>query len=69
MSLVTAGMLITFSGIAVVAAALLGIVPPDNKPMLYTFVGVGWVFIIFGVIVRIIGLKLERKYKKAEKNK
>ena len=60
-------MLISFSGIVVVAAALLGIVPKDNKLMVYSFVAIGWVFIIFGVIVRIVGLKLEKKYKDTKK--
>ena len=67
MSIVTAGMLISFSGMVVVAAALLGIVPPDNKTMIYVFVAIGWVFILFGVAVRIYGLKLEKKYKDAQK--
>lgn len=61
MNIVTSGMLISFSGMIVVAAALLGIVPKDNKAMVYSFLIIGWVFIIFGVIVRFIGLKLERK--------
>ena len=66
MNIVTAGMLISFSGMIVVAAALLGVVPPDNKLMIYIFVAIGWVFILFGVAVRIYGLKLEKKIKEAK---
>ena len=66
MNIVTAGMLISFSGMVVVAAALLGIVPPDNKLMVYIFVAIGWVFILFGVAVRIYGLKMEKKIREAK---
>lgn len=64
MSIVTAGMLISFSGMFVVAAAILGILPKEPLVMHYTFIGIGWVFILIGVGVRIWGMKLERKYKK-----
>ena len=64
MSIVTAGMLISFSGMIVVAAAILGVLPKDPAIMNYTFIGIGWVFIIIGVGIRIWGLKLERKQKK-----
>lgn len=66
MSIVTAGMLISFSGMIVVAAALLGVVPPDNKLMVYIFVAIGWIFILFGVAVRIYGLKMEKKIREAK---
>ena len=66
MNIVTAGMLISFSGMIVVAAALLGVVPPDNKLMIYIFVASGWVFILFGVAVRIYGLKMEKKIREAK---
>lgn len=66
MNIVTAGMLISFSGMIVVAAALLGVVPPDNKLMIYSFVAIGWVFILFGVAVRIYGLKMEKKIREAK---
>lgn len=68
MSIVTSGMLISFSGMIVVAAALLGVVPQDNKLMIYIFVAIGWVFILFGVAVRIYGLKLEKKIREAKEN-
>lgn len=53
MSIVTAGMLISFSGMIVVAAAIFGILPKEPAVMHYTFIAIGWVFILFGIGVRI----------------
>ena len=64
MSIITAGMLISFSGMIVVAAAILGVLPKEPAIMHYTFIGIGWVFILIGIGIRIWGIKLERKYKK-----
>ena len=63
MSLVMAGLLVSFSGMAVVAIAIFGIVP-DNQPLEYAFMAIGWVFIIIGLIIRYKGLKIERQQKK-----
>lgn len=63
MSIVTAGMLISFSGMVVVAAAILGILPKDPIMMNYVFIAIGWVFILLGVGIRIWGIKLEKKQK------
>ena len=59
MSIVTAGLLITFSGILVVFIGLFDFIP-NSTPT----VGIGWLFIIIGVVIRIIGMKVEKKYKK-----
>lgn len=64
MSIVTAGMLISFSGMIVVAAAIFGILPKEPAVMHYTFIAIGWVFILFGIGIRIWGMKLERKQNK-----
>lgn len=64
MSIVTAGMLISFSGMFVVAIAILGILPKEPLVMHYTFIGIGWVFILIGIGIRIWGLKVERQQKK-----
>ena len=61
MSIVMAGMLISFSGMAVVAAVIFGILPADNKTMQYTFLAIGWIFIIIGVFIRYKGMKMERE--------
>ena len=61
MSIVMAGMLVSFSGMAVIAAVILGILPADNKSMQYAFLAIGWVFVIIGVIIRYKGMKMERK--------
>ena len=67
MSITLAGLLVSFSGIAVVIAAL--IVLPENVGVFkYVVFGIGWVFIIIGLIVRIYGLKMERKIEQ-QKNK
>ena len=49
MSIVMAGLLVSVSGMAVVAAAILGVIPPENKPMEFAFIGIGCVFIIIGI--------------------
>lgn len=64
MSIVTAGMLISFSGMLVVVAAILGILPKEPIMMHYVFIGIGWVFILIGIGIRIFGIKLERNHKK-----
>ena len=63
MSLVMAGLLVSFSGMVVVAIAIFGIVP-DNQSLEYAFMVIGWVFIIIGFIIRYKGLKIERQQKK-----
>ena len=60
MSITLAGMLVTFSGIAVVLAALM-ILPPEVGTFKYVVFGIGWVFIIIGIAVRIYGMKMEKK--------
>jgi len=64
MSIVTAGMLVSFSGMLVVVAAILGILPKEPIMMHYVFIGIGWVFILFGIGIRIFGIKMERRQKK-----
>lgn len=64
MSIVTAGMLVSFSGMLVVVAAILGILPKEPITMHYVFIGIGWVFILIGIGIRIFGIKLERNHKK-----
>ena len=64
MSIVTAGLLITFSGILVVFIGLFDFIPNSTPTLNYVFVGIGWLFIIIGVVIRIIGMKVEKKYRK-----
>lgn len=64
MSIVTAGLLISFSGILVVFLGLFNFIPNSTATLNYIFIGIGWLFIIIGVVVRIIGMKVEKKYKK-----
>ena len=59
-----AGLLVSFSGMAVVAFAIFGIVPENNQSLEYAFMIIGWVFIIIGFIIRYKGLKIERQQKK-----
>ena len=68
MSIVMAGMLISFSGMAVVAAVIFGILPADNKTMQYAFLAIGWVFVIIGVVIRYKGMKMEREREEQSKN-
>lgn len=63
MSLVTSGLLISFSGIVVVCLGLFNVLPNMNETMQYAFIGIGWVFIILGIIVRFIGMRQERRQK------
>ncbi|MEK5080042.1 hypothetical protein MKX73_14025 [Solibacillus sp. FSL W7-1436] len=63
MNIVTAGMLVSFSGIIVVCLGLFGILPNTNQTLNYVFIGIGWIFILIGIVIRIIGMKLERKNK------
>lgn len=63
MNIITAGLLISFSGIVVVCLGLFDIIPGATQTLNYVFIGIGWVFILFGVVIRIIGMKLERKHK------
>ncbi|MBD8032399.1 MULTISPECIES: hypothetical protein [Solibacillus] len=63
MSIVTAGLLISFSGIIVVCLGLFDVIPNSTQTLNYVFIGIGWVFILIGIVVRIVGMKLERKIK------
>lgn len=63
MSIVTAGLLISFSGIIVVCLGLFDIIPNSTQTLNYVFIGIGWVFILLGIVVRIVGMKLEKKIK------
>ncbi|WP_079526112.1 hypothetical protein [Solibacillus isronensis] len=63
MNIVTAGMFVSFSGIIVVCLGLFGILPNTNQTLNYVFIGIGWIFILIGIVIRIIGMKLERKNK------
>ncbi len=60
MSIVLSGMLVTFSGIAVILAAIF-VIPPEFKALVYAFFAIGWVFVIAGVAIRWYGMKQERK--------
>jgi uncharacterized membrane protein len=64
LSIVTAGLLVSFSGIIVVCLGLFNIIPNTTQTLNYVFIGIGWVFILIGVVIRIFGMKLEQKYKK-----
>ncbi|MBD8036384.1 MULTISPECIES: hypothetical protein [Solibacillus] len=63
MSIVTAGLLISFSGIIVVCLGLFDVIPNSTQTLNYVFIGIGWVFILLGIVVRIVGMKLEKKIK------
>ena len=67
MSIVMAGLLVSISGMAVVAVTILGIIPPENKPLQLAFIGIGWVFIIIGMIIRWKGMKIERAQEQLQK--
>lgn len=64
LSIVTAGLLVSFSGIIVVCLGLFNVIPNTTQTLNYVFVGIGWIFILIGVVIRIIGMKMERKHKK-----
>ena len=66
MSITLAGLLVTFSGIAVVIAGLL-VIPETAGSFKYVVVAIGWVFIIVGIVVRIYGMKMERKIEEMKK--
>ncbi|WP_413363572.1 hypothetical protein [Lysinibacillus sp. 3P01SB] len=66
MSIVMAGVLISFSGMAVIAAVIFGILPADNQTMQLAFLAIGWVFVLIGAIIRYKGLKMERKQDQAK---
>ncbi len=66
MSIVMAGVLISFSGMAVIAAVIFGILPADNQTMQLAFLAIGWVFVLIGAIIRYKGLKMERKRDQAK---
>lgn len=68
MSIVLAGLLITMSGISVVAVAIIGVIPDGYEKFELSLVAIGWVFIIFGMFVRWKGLKLEREMEERKKN-
>ena len=63
MSIVTAGLLISFSGIIVVCLGLFDVIPNSTQTLNYVFIGIGWLFILLGIVVRIVGMKLEKKIK------
>ncbi|MFF5995322.1 hypothetical protein AAGS61_11255 [Lysinibacillus sp. KU-BSD001] len=67
MNIVMAGLLISVSGMTVIAAAIFGVIPPENKPLQYAFIAIGWVFVIIGMIVRWKGMKMEREQEKRRK--
>lgn len=64
MNIITAGLLISFSGILVVAIGLFNVLPNTTPTLNYVFIGIGWIFILIGIFIRIIGMKAEKKYKK-----
>lgn len=64
MSIVMSGLLVSFSGILVVCIGLFNVLPNMNQTMQYVFIGIGWVFVIAGMIIRFIGMKQERRQKK-----
>ncbi|MEK4229174.1 hypothetical protein [Solibacillus sp. FSL H8-0538] len=64
MSLVMAGLLVSFSGIVVVCIAIFNVLPEGNQALEYAFMAIGWVFVIIGMIIRYKGLKLERQQRK-----
>lgn len=66
MSIVMAGVLVSFSGILVIAAVILGILPADNKTMQLAFLAIGWVFVVIGAIIRYKGLKMDRQREQAK---
>lgn len=66
MSIVMAGVLVSFSGILVIAAVILGILPADNKTMQLAFLAIGWIFVIIGAIIRYKGLKMDRQREQAK---
>jgi putative Ca2+/H+ antiporter (TMEM165/GDT1 family) len=68
MSIVMAGMLVSFSGMAVIAAVIFGVLPADNKSMQYAFLAIGWIFVIIGVIIRYKGMKMEREQEQKRLN-
>ena len=68
MSITLAGMLVTFSGIAVVLAGLM-IIPEAAGPFKYVVIAIGWVFIIIGIAVRIYGMKMEKKIEQSKQKK
>jgi len=63
-SIVTAGLLVSFSGIIVVCLGLFDVIPNSNQTLNYIFIGLGWIFILIGIVIRIVGMKLEKKYQK-----
>ena len=66
MSIVMAGVLVSFSGILVIAAVILGILPADNKTMQLAFLAIGWIFVVIGSIIRYKGLKMDRQREQAK---
>ncbi len=66
MSIVMAGVLVSFSGILVIAAVILGILPADNKTMQLAFLAIGWIFVVIGAIIRYKGLKMDRQREQAK---
>ncbi|MGN7116808.1 hypothetical protein [Lysinibacillus odysseyi] len=66
MSIVMAGVLVSFSGILVIASVILGILPADNKTMQIAFLAIGWIFVVIGAIIRYKGLKMERNREQAK---
>lgn len=67
MSITLAGILISCSGMAVVAMVIFGVLPEGNPTLEYTLIAIGWVFILFGVWVRWYGMKKERELEEKKK--
>ncbi|OEC00787.1 hypothetical protein GY31_18390 [Lysinibacillus sphaericus] len=51
------GMILSVIGILVVCLTIMDILPASTKSMKIVFVGIGWVFIIAGSIIRFKNLK------------
>lgn len=62
MSITLAGILVTFSGIGVVLAAII-VLPSEIGSFKTVALIIGWIFIVIGVIIRAYGMKLKRKQK------
>ncbi len=68
MSIVLAGILVSCSGMAVVAAVVLGVLPEGNQKLELALIGIGWVFVILGLIIRWKGSKMERELEEKKKS-
>ena len=64
-----AGLLVSFSGIIVICLGIFSVLPGSNQTIEYVFIGIGWLFVIIGMIIRFQGMKIERQIKKATSRK